>query len=1051
MQLPKGSTLGSYRIEEFIASGGMGELYKARHSELERWVAIKILGEGIGRSEVALRRFRREAKSASRLEHPHICRVYDFGEDGDRVFLVLEYLEGETLAERIARGALGPEKILEYGAEIAEALDHAHSHGLVHRDLKPDNVMLTKSGTKILDFGIAKRSGPPDPGLGPDAGGTTRDTRTLTREGAMLGTLPYMAPEQVGGGDADARTDIYALGVILYELIAGRPPAEGPSPAALAVAILRDAPEDLQAVAPSTSASLARVVHRCLEKNPRDRWQTAGDLASELRALIGVAAVPVAAPTLAAPGGFLRWASLKESIGNHPIAALLAGLVLAGGAVVVASLPGEGPSWTDRPSSVVVLPFHESASTEQEKSLAVELADAITQELLNWNSVRVVSNVELAGPRLDLGLSNSTLERTDYGIDLAREVDAQAMLAVTVTVQGDSASLNAQLFDSESGRWATEPLLSAGLIDSNFDIITPIVAAVLGFGDAPDPGRAFRAGTRNPEAAAEYLLGLEDLGRNRLEVAEAHFRDAVTLDANFSSALTRLAQTLFWRTEESGQLSTQLGPEISRWSTAAMDHLPGLSLQNRLHVQGFYNFQLGAYQAARDIYDLILESDPADVYALLMAGEAEIHDPWMTRADGGALLPRSDLNRAWESVLVIVDIRPTFELAYGQLLDIQRQVERPLNDVSVCSLFEELQDQMVSPWGDLTPSDAALGFCLVVPESFTWMPRAEFDTTDRLAFRSGADRLFRTSVAAFERWAAISPGQPRALEELSDAFLLQRGMFDTAAPELLQGLAEEALEYASLAYALQADTSSEQLVRLANLHLATGQSELAAVLARQAVGRYTGAGPAGLSTAPASLINVLVVSGQISAALAVASGDSDTHFARRPGTTEFISLAGAEPILERIRVLAAGGVHGPPLHTELELLSRTWRIAGYSSEDRQLLSNSVTLGLHSVAASLVADSTALSEWAQSVEVENPLWQALSLSDHEPERATELYHRALNEERGALAGSIRAFLLGAVSGKLGLHSEAIRHYSLLDSIPHSLSGFDPGWGLQVLAY
>ena len=633
MQLPKGSTLGSYRIEEFVAAGAMGEVYKARHTDLERWVAIKILGEGIPRDDEALRRFRREAKSASRLGHPHICRVYDFGEDGDRAFLVLEYLEGETLTERTARGPLTPEEIAGFGAEIAEALDHAHSHGLVHRDLKPDNVMITASGTKVLDFGVAKRSPPPDAGLGPEAGGTRSDTRTLTQEGAIIGTLPYMAPEQVGGDEADARTDIYALGVMLYELIAGRRPGAGKRGAALAAAILFDSPEDLRTVAPSTPATLANVVHRCLEKGPEDRWQTAGDLASELRALEG--AVAVLSP--ARPWASLRSASLKEAIGSRPMAALLAALILALGIVVIMTVPDEGPSWTDGPSSVVVLPFQESTSTEEERGLAVELADAITQELLNWEPVRAVSNVDLAGPRFDLGLSSPTLERTDDGLAVAREVDAQGMLALTVRVQGDSASLTAQLYDARSGRQMSEPLSSAGLIDFNFDIVAPIVAAVLGLGDAPEPGRAFRAGTRNPEAAAEYLSGLQELERNRLEAGEIRFRRAIELDATFASAATRLAQTLFWRIEATPRLSAQLGPEIERLSTQAMDYLPGLSSQNSLHAQGFYNFQLGEYQSARDRYEAILESNPDDVYALLMVGEVEVNDPGMIRAGGGGV------------------------------------------------------------------------------------------------------------------------------------------------------------------------------------------------------------------------------------------------------------------------------------------------------------------------------------------------------------------------------------------------------------------------------
>lgn len=158
MQLSKGSLLGSYRIEEHIASGGMGEVYKARHTQLERWVAIKVIREGIADDPATLERFHREAKSASRLEHPNICRVYNFGQDGQRSYLVLEFLEGETLAATMANRKLSLAEVLKVGAEIAEALDHAHTHGLVHRDLKPSNVMLTKSGAKVLDFGVAKRA-----------------------------------------------------------------------------------------------------------------------------------------------------------------------------------------------------------------------------------------------------------------------------------------------------------------------------------------------------------------------------------------------------------------------------------------------------------------------------------------------------------------------------------------------------------------------------------------------------------------------------------------------------------------------------------------------------------------------------------------------------------------------------------------------------------------------------------------------------------------------------------------------------------------------------
>ena len=435
MQLSKGSTLGSYRIEEFVAAGGMGEVYKARHIELERWVAIKILGEGIGRDEVALGRFRREAKSASRLEHPHICRIYDFGEDGGRAFLVLEYLEGETLTERIARDPLSHEEIIKFGAEIAEALDHAHSHGLVHRDLKPDNVMLTESGTKILDFGIAKRSAPSDAGLGPQVGGTTRDTRTLTREGTLIGTLPYMAPEQVGGGDTDARTDIYALGVMLYELIAGRRPLQGRTEAALAVAILRDSPDNLQTVAPSTPAALASVVHRCLEKDPEKRWQTARDLADGLRSPMKNDSTGIrhVAPLF----GRVMATSSRRAVAVSMGVVLIVGGVVWGGLYLGSQAPPPGPADRLDPTRIAVLPLEvglggrdlQAIADGFSRTLIEELDRVDVLDLLSWPATR-----SYRGTTETLSVIAHALEAGTLVEGSVREIPADGGLRVTITL-----------------------------------------------------------------------------------------------------------------------------------------------------------------------------------------------------------------------------------------------------------------------------------------------------------------------------------------------------------------------------------------------------------------------------------------------------------------------------------------------------------------------------------------------------------------------------------------------------------------------------------------
>ncbi len=281
MSLEPGKRLGPYEILSPLGAGGMGEVWKARDTRLERTVAIKVLPSHLSSSPEVRQRFEREAKTISQLTHPHVCALYDVGREGDTEYLVMEYLEGETLAGRLAKGPLPLEQTLRYGIEIADALDKAHRQRIIHRDLKPGNVMLTKSGVKLLDFGLAKAASAPSSGVGLSALPTAE--KSLTAEGTVVGTLQYMPPEQLEARETDARTDIFAFGAVLYEMATGQKAFSGKSQASLVSAILRDEPRPIVALAPMTPSALDRLVRTCLAKDPEDRWQSAGDIARELK------------------------------------------------------------------------------------------------------------------------------------------------------------------------------------------------------------------------------------------------------------------------------------------------------------------------------------------------------------------------------------------------------------------------------------------------------------------------------------------------------------------------------------------------------------------------------------------------------------------------------------------------------------------------------------------------------------------------------------------------------------------------------------------------
>jgi Tol biopolymer transport system component len=330
MPLTAGKRLGPYEIETPLGAGGMGEVYRARDTRLDRTVAVKVLPEHLSQNPDVRARFEREARAASSLSHSHICTVHDVGHQDGIDFLVMEYLEGETMAVRLEQGPLPLDDVLRYATQVADALDRAHQSGLIHRDLKPGNIMITAAGAKVLDFGLAKVLGP----VGSSDSLTAAPTATspLTAEGAILGTFQYMAPEQLEGKEADARSDIFAFGSVVYEMTTGRKAFAGPTQAGLIASILKEEPQPVSTVLPALPPGLDRLLQNCLAKDPDKRRQSMRDVLVDLRWVAEGSAVGDEPAVHSGMSSRERWLWV----------ALVALLVMAVG-FLVTRLPGAAP------------------------------------------------------------------------------------------------------------------------------------------------------------------------------------------------------------------------------------------------------------------------------------------------------------------------------------------------------------------------------------------------------------------------------------------------------------------------------------------------------------------------------------------------------------------------------------------------------------------------------------------------------------------------------------------------------------------------------------
>jgi serine/threonine protein kinase/tetratricopeptide (TPR) repeat protein len=525
MTFREGSAVGPYEIRDRVGVGGMGEVYRAIDSRLNRTVAIKVIPAAAAGDPARRERFRREARTISSLNHPHICTIYDVGRHDGADYIVMEYLEGETLAARLGRcrdNQLPLKEALRYAIEIADALDQAHRHGVVHRDVKPANIMLTAGGAKLLDFGLATAC---LTGLVPTASGDpsplTDDPASLTAEGTLVGTLAYMAPEQLEGKEADPASDLFAFGAVLFEMISGRQAFEGPNGARIVAAILEATPPAPSALRADVPPALDRVIARCLAKKPDERWQTARDLLSELKWIAEPASQP------AVPAVFSRRGTRSRARLWFGVAAL----------ALLAAVP---VVWIARPKpidAIAILPLVNVSGDPQLEYLSDGIAESLISALSQVPHVKVMSSASVGrykGRPIDARA-------------IAKELNVKAVLVGKVGQHGDTLSISVEMIDGRDnhqiwGQQYSRPLAGIFAIQEEISKEISDKLRITLTGDAE--ARVAKRFTESTEAYELYLKGRyywnkrtpQDLTRS-LE----YFKQAIDADPQYALAYAGLA------------------------------------------------------------------------------------------------------------------------------------------------------------------------------------------------------------------------------------------------------------------------------------------------------------------------------------------------------------------------------------------------------------------------------------------------------------------------------------------------------------------------------